>query len=73
MARSDAQKKADKKYHDKTYQTFSVNLKKSEYEILLSVLADTKQSKSGFVRAALDYADENEQFLEYLRHVYETK
>ena len=61
------------RYNAKNYKTFSVNLKKDEYDNLLTILATTNQSKSGFVRAALDYASENEQFLEYLRHIYETK
>lgn len=61
------------RYNAKNYKTFSVNLKQDEYETLLCVLATTKQSKSGFVRAALDYANENDQFMEYLRKLYETK
>lgn len=61
------------RYNAKNYKTFSVNLKQDEYEALLCVLATTKQSKSGFVRAALDYANKNDQFMEYLRKLYETK
>ena len=66
MARSDAQKKADKKYHDKTYKTFSINLRKEEYELLTKLLSNTKQSKSGFVRASMSYATKNEDFCQYL-------
>lgn len=66
MARSEAQKKADKKYHEKTYKTFSVNLKKDEYELFSELLSNTKQSKSGFIRASMSYAVENEDFRQYL-------
>ena len=55
------------RYNAKNYKTFSVNLKKDEYDDLLSVLGQTNQSKSSFVRAAVSYANENEQFLEYLK------
>lgn len=60
------------KYNANNYKTFSVNLKKDEYEILAYVLGCTNQSKSGFMRAALKYADENAEFMEYLKHVDET-
>lgn len=67
MARSEAQKKADKKYHDKTYKTFSINLRKDEYEAFNQLLADAGQSKSGFIRASVSYAVENEEFCQYLK------
>lgn len=49
MPRSDAQKKADAKYHAKTYRPFTVNAKIAEYEIIDDYCEKTGISKNQLV------------------------
>lgn len=44
--RSDAQKRAEKKYKEKTYKTFSVNARTSDYEKIDAFCAENNISKS---------------------------
>jgi len=56
VARSEAQKAADKKYAKKIkdkHKQFAVNLKTDEYEKMLAVLENAKMSKADFLRWAI--------------------
>ena len=53
--RTDAQKRADKKYHEKTYKTFTVNAKISEYAIIEKYCNDNNISKNKFLLSAAAY------------------
>ena len=44
--RTEAQKRADKKYKEKTYKTFSVNAKFAEYETIEKFCTDNNISKN---------------------------
>lgn len=44
--RTEAQKRADKKYKEKTYKTFSVNARITEYEIIDKFCTDNNISKN---------------------------
>ena len=44
--RTEAQKRADKKYKEKTYKTFSVNARIAEYEIIEKFCTDNNISKN---------------------------
>ena len=44
--RTEAQKRADKKYKEKTYKTFSVNARISDYEIIDKFCTDNNISKN---------------------------
>ena len=46
MPISEAQKRADAKYHAKTYKSFTVNAKISEYEIISNYCEKTGISKN---------------------------
>lgn len=64
-----AHRNAVSKYNKANYKTFSVNLKNNEYETLECLLSKTNQSKSRLVKATLKYADENPEFIEFLKSV----
>ena len=57
MARSEAQKAADKRYAEKVkdkHKQFAVNLKADEYERVTDALAAAGMSKADFLRWAVD-------------------
>lgn len=57
MARSEAQKAADKRYAKKIkdkHKQFAVNLKADEYERITAALAAAGMSKADFLRWAVD-------------------
>ena len=57
MARSEAQKAADKRYAEKVkdkHKQFAVNLKADEYERVTAALASAGMSKADFLRWAVD-------------------
>lgn len=57
MARSEAQKAADRKYAEKTkdkHKQFAVNLKVDEYDRITAALAAAGMSKADFLRWAVD-------------------
>ena len=57
MARSEAQKAADKRYAEKVkdkHTQFAVNLKADEYERITAALAAAGMSKADFLRWAVD-------------------
>ena len=57
MARSEAQKAADKRYAEKVkdkHKQFAVNLKADEYERVTAALAAAGLSKADFLRWAVD-------------------
>ncbi|MBQ3483641.1 MAG: hypothetical protein IJA78_05645 [Clostridia bacterium] len=57
MARSEAQKAADKRYAEKVkdkHKQFAVNLKADEYERITAALAAAGMSKADFLRWAVD-------------------
>ncbi len=58
MARSEAQKAADKRYAEKVraekrYEQFVVNLKKDEYERICAAIESSGMSKADFIRWAV--------------------
>ena len=53
--RTDAQKRADKKYHEKTYKTFTVNAKFDEYATIEKYCNDNNISKNKFLLSAAAY------------------
>ena len=57
--RTDAQKRADKKYHEKTYKTFTVNAKFDEYAIIEKYCNDNNISKNKFLLSAAMYCIDN--------------
>ncbi len=59
MPRSNAQKRADAKYHAKTYKTFTVNAKIADYEQITTVSSAVGMSKAGFLIAAAKYCINN--------------
>ena len=57
MARSEAQKAADKRYAEKVkdkHKQFAVNLKVDEYDRITAALAAAGMSKADFLRWAVD-------------------
>ena len=57
MARSEAQKAADKRYAEKVkdkHKQFAVNLKADEYERVTAALAAAGMSKADFLRWAVN-------------------
>ncbi len=57
MARSEAQKAADKRYAEKVkgkHKQFAVNLKADEYERITAALAAAGMSKADFLRWAVE-------------------
>lgn len=59
MPRSEAQKRADKKYHDKKYRTFSVNAKVDEYEMIAKYCEKNGISKNALLLNSARYCIEN--------------
>ena len=57
--RTDAQKRVDKKYHEKTYKTFTVNAKIAEYEKIEKYCNDNNISKNKFLLSATAYVIDN--------------
>ena len=57
--RTDAQKRADKKYHEKTYKTFTVNAKIAEYEKIEKYCQDKSISKAQLLLKAAMYIIDN--------------
>lgn len=53
--RSDAQKRADREYMDKNYSTFSVKMKKNEYNAISAYCKKMNISKARFVVWACNY------------------
>ena len=57
MARSEAQKAADKKYAEKIkdkHRQFSVNLKADEYEKITAAIDEAGMTKADFLRWAVE-------------------
>ena len=59
ILRTEAQKRADKKYHEKTYKTFTVNAKIAEYEKIEKYCNDNNISKNKFLLSAAAYIIDN--------------
>ena len=59
ILRTEAQKRADKKYKEKTYKTFSVNAKISEYEKIEKYCQDKSISKAQLLLKAAMYIIDN--------------
>ncbi len=59
MPRSEAQKRADKKYHDKKYKTFSVNAKLEEYAMITEYCTQKGISKNSLALNSIKYCIEN--------------
>ena len=58
--RTEAQKRADKKYKDKTYKTFTVNAKIADYEKIELYCNTNNMSKAQLLlRAAIYIIDNN--------------
>ena len=62
MARSEAQKAADKKYTEKIkgkHKSFAVNLKSDEYERIVTIIDNAGLSKADFIRWAAAQLQKN--------------
>ena len=59
ILRTEAQKRADKKYHEKTYKTFTVNAKFDEYAIIEKYCNDNNISKAQLLLKAAMYIIDN--------------
>lgn len=62
MARSEAQKTADRKYAEKVkerYKQFAVNLKNDEYDRITSILESAGMTKADFLRWAVEQLEKN--------------
>ena len=57
--RTDAQKRADKKYHEKTYKTFTVNAKFDQYDRITDYCNSHGISKNSFLLSAAAYVIDN--------------
>ena len=57
--RTEAQKRADKKYHEKTYKTFTVNAKFDEYAMIEKYCNDNNISKNKLLLSAAAYIIDN--------------
>ena len=57
--RTEAQKRADKKYKEKTYKTFTVNAKIAEYEKIEKYCQDKSISKAQLLLKAEMYIIDN--------------
>ena len=60
MARSDAQKKADKKYHETHLKSFTVNVKISDYDMITRYCEANSMSKSKLLLESTRYIIDNE-------------
>ena len=58
--RTEAQKRAEKKYHAKTYKTFTVNAKIVDYEKIESFCNANNISKAGLLLKAAMYVIDND-------------
>ena len=58
--RTEAQKRADKKYKDKTYKTFTVNAKIADYEKIELYCNANNMSKAQLLLRAALYCIDNE-------------
>ena len=56
---TEAQKRANKKYHDKTYKTFTVNAKITEYEKITEYCTNHDISKAQLLLKSALYCIEN--------------
>lgn len=52
-AKSEAQRRASKKYIANNYKRILLELPNQEYEVLLDAIDTTGSSKNGFIRAAI--------------------
>lgn len=57
---TEAQKRANKKYHDKTYKTFTVNAKIAEYEKITEYCNDHDISKAQLLLRSALYCIDND-------------
>ena len=57
--RTEAQKRADRKYKEKTYKTFTVNAKIAEYEKIEKYCQDKSTSKAQLLLKAAMYIIDN--------------
>jgi hypothetical protein len=60
MARSEAQKKADKKYHETHLKSFTVNAKISDYDKITQYCEANSMSKSKLLLESARYIIDNE-------------
>lgn len=59
MPRSEAQKRADKKYHQKTFKSFTVNAKIADYETINDYCNKTGISKTQLLMKSALYCINN--------------
>lgn len=57
--RSEAQKRADKKYHAKTYRNLQMSVKIADYEIVDNYCKSANISKASFIINACKYCIDN--------------
>lgn len=60
MARSDAQKRADKKYHETHLKSFTVNAKISDYNAITQYCVANSISKSKLLLESAKYIIDND-------------
>lgn len=60
MARSEAQKKADKKYHETHLKSFTVNVKISDYDMITRYCEANSMSKSKLLLESAKYIIDND-------------
>lgn len=60
MPRSEAQKKADRKYHAKTYKPFTINAKITDYDLIHSYCETKGISKAKLLIEAAKYVIKND-------------
>lgn len=60
MPRSEAQKRADKKYHAKTYKNFQAQIKISDWEMIDDYCKNNDISKASLLVNAIKYCIEND-------------
>ena len=60
MARSEAQKKADKKYHETHLKSFTVNAKISDYDMITRYCESNAISKSKLLLESARYIIDND-------------